>query len=47
MNSDLVDNAIRVIVSAIANQIPWEKIKEMIKEATENGDPTASRYEPQ
>jgi len=43
MNSDLVDNAIRVIVSAIANQIPWEKIKEMIKEATENGDPTASR----
>jgi len=43
MNGDLVNNAIRVIVSAIANQIPWDKIKEIIKEATENEDPVASR----
>merc|ERR1719354_228961 len=43
MNSALVDNAIKVIVSALANQIPWDQIKEIIKEATENGDPVASR----
>merc|ERR1719347_921919 len=43
MNSEIVDNAIKVILSAIANQIPWDQIKEIIKEATENGDPVASR----
>jgi len=43
MNSVLVENAIKVIVSALANQIPWDQIKEIIKEATENGDPVASR----
>ena len=43
MNGDLVNNAIKVILSAIANQIPWEQIREIIKEATENKDPVASR----
>jgi len=43
MNSDIVNNGIQVINSAIANQIPWDQIKEIIKEATENRDPVASR----
>jgi len=43
MNSEIVNNAIKVILSAIANQIPWDQIKEIIKEATGNGDPVASR----
>ena len=43
MNSEIVNNAIKVILSAIANQIPWDQIKEIIKEATENRDPVASR----
>jgi len=43
MNSDIVNNGIKVVNSAIANQIPWDQIKEIIKEATENGDPVASR----
>jgi len=43
MNSDIVNNGITVVNSAIANQIPWDQIKEIIKEATENGDPVASR----
>ena len=43
MNNEIVDNAIKVILSAIANQIPWDQIKEIIKEATENRDPVASR----
>ena len=43
MNSELVNNGIKVINSAIANQIPWDQIKEIIKEATENRDPVASR----
>jgi len=43
MNSDIVNNGIKVVNSAIANQIPWDQIKEIIKEATDNGDPVASR----
>ena len=43
MNSEIVNNGIKVINSAIANQIPWDQIKEIIKEATEKGDPVASR----
>ena len=35
MNSETVNNGIKVINSAIANQIPWDQIKEIIKEATE------------
>ena len=37
MNSEIVNNGIKVINSAIANQIPWDQIKEIIKEATEKG----------
>ena len=29
--------------SAIANQIDWQEIDDLIKEATEAGDPVASR----
>ena len=43
MNCDLVNSGIKVINSAIANQIPWDQIKEIIKEATEKRDPVASR----
>jgi len=43
MNHEIVNNGIKVINSAIANQIPWDQIKEIIKEATENGDPVGSR----
>ncbi|XP_023345305.1 nuclear export mediator factor NEMF [Eurytemora carolleeae] len=43
MNNGVVENAIKVVVSAVANQIPWDQIKEIIKEATDAGDPVASR----
>ena len=43
MNCEIVNNGIKVINSAIANQIPWDQIKEIIKEATDKGDPVASR----
>lgn len=43
MNCEIVNNGIKVINSAIANQIPWDQIKEIIKEATEKGDPVASK----
>jgi len=43
MNCKIVDSGIKVINSAIANQIPWDQIGEIIKEATSNGDPVASR----
>jgi predicted ribosome quality control (RQC) complex YloA/Tae2 family protein len=33
----------QVILSAIANQIPWDQIREIIREATESGDPVAGR----
>lgn len=42
MNSDIVNNGIKVVNSAIANQIPWEEIKKIIKEATAKKDPVAS-----
>lgn len=41
MNSDLVDKAILVIRSAIANQISWSDIGDIIKEAQLEGDPVA------
>ncbi len=39
MNSALVDNAIKVIVSALANQIPWDQIKvgSLLNEGWDNG----------
>lgn len=41
MNSELVDKAITVIRSAIANQISWSDIQDIIKEAQLEGDPVA------
>lgn len=41
MNSELVDKAIMIIRSAIANQISWSDIGDIIKEAQLEGDPVA------
>jgi predicted ribosome quality control (RQC) complex YloA/Tae2 family protein len=43
MNEELVENALAVMRSAIANQIDWKEIQELIKEAKERRDPVASR----
>lgn len=42
LNSDLVDKALLIIRSAIANQLSWEMIEEMRIKASEAGDPIAS-----
>ncbi|KAF8767801.1 Nuclear export mediator factor Nemf like protein [Argiope bruennichi] len=41
MNLELVDKALLVIRSAIANQISWSDIQDIIKEAQVEGDPVA------
>lgn len=41
MNSELVDKAITVIRSAIASQMSWSDIQDIIKEAQLEGDPVA------
>ncbi|XP_055903614.1 ribosome quality control complex subunit NEMF homolog [Eupeodes corollae] len=41
-NQALVDNAILAIRSAIANQMSWPDIHELVKAAQTNGDPVAS-----
>lgn len=41
-NQQLVDNAILAIRSALANQLPWPDIQNLIKEAQAKGDPVAS-----
>lgn len=41
MNQSLVDNAILAIRSAIANQMSWPDIHELVKAAQANGDPVA------
>ncbi|KAG1651557.1 Nuclear export mediator factor NEMF [Nymphon striatum] len=41
MNRDVVDRAITIIRSAIANQIDWSEIEDIIQEAKDNGDPVA------
>ncbi|XP_055850255.1 ribosome quality control complex subunit NEMF homolog [Episyrphus balteatus] len=41
-NQALVDNAILAIRSAIANQMSWPDIHELVKAAQKNGDPVAS-----
>ncbi|KAJ8044952.1 Nuclear export mediator factor Nemf [Holothuria leucospilota] len=41
MNLPLVDEAIRVVRSAIANQIDWKEIEEIIKDAQKQGDMVA------
>lgn len=41
-NQELVDDAILAIRKAIANQMPWSDIKNLVKEATNCGDSVAS-----
>ena len=43
LNDQLVEKALIIIRSALANQLDWAEIKELIAEAAENGDPVASR----
>ena len=38
-----MEKALIIIRSALANQLDWAEIKELIAEAAENGDPVASR----
>lgn len=40
-NQELVDKAIFAVQSAIANQMSWTDIQELVKNATANGDPVA------
>ncbi|XP_039283383.1 nuclear export mediator factor NEMF homolog isoform X3 [Nilaparvata lugens] len=41
-NQALVDEAVLVIRSALANQVSWPDIQDLVKEATARGDPVAS-----
>ncbi|OXU30326.1 hypothetical protein TSAR_014923 [Trichomalopsis sarcophagae] len=41
-NQELVDNAILAMQSALANQMSWQDIKTLLKEAQDKGDPVAS-----
>lgn len=40
-NQEVVDKAILIIQSLLANQLPWDEIENLIKDATEKGDPIA------
>ncbi|OPJ90038.1 nuclear export mediator factor NEMF [Patagioenas fasciata monilis] len=42
MNLEIVDRAIQVVRSALANQIDWTEIRAIVKEAQAQGDPVAS-----
>ncbi|KFZ56968.1 Nuclear export mediator factor Nemf, partial [Podiceps cristatus] len=42
MNLEIVDQAIQVVRSALANQIDWTEIGAIVKEAQAQGDPVAS-----
>ncbi|NXW48544.1 NEMF factor, partial [Nyctiprogne leucopyga] len=42
MNLEVVDRAIQVVRSALANQIDWTEIGTIVKEAQAQGDPVAS-----
>ncbi|XP_023716969.1 nuclear export mediator factor NEMF homolog isoform X3 [Cryptotermes secundus] len=42
VNQHLVDSAILAVRSALANQLPWPDIQNLIKEAQAKGDPVAS-----
>uniref|UniRef100_A0A8C8SHM0 Ribosome quality control complex subunit NEMF n=1 Tax=Pelusios castaneus TaxID=367368 RepID=A0A8C8SHM0_9SAUR len=42
MNLEIVDQAIQVVRSALANQIDWTEIGAIVKEAQVQGDPVAS-----
>lgn len=39
----LVDKALNILRTAIANQMDWKDIEEIVSEAGENGDPILSR----
>nr|CAB3264294.1 nuclear export mediator factor NEMF [Phallusia mammillata] len=41
-NLDVVDQAIRIVCSAIANQVDWSEIKALVHTAQMKGDPVAS-----
>ncbi|XP_018411754.1 PREDICTED: nuclear export mediator factor NEMF [Nanorana parkeri] len=41
MNLDIVDRALQVVRSALANQIDWTEIGQIVKEAQLQGDPVA------
>lgn len=41
LNKDLVDKAITVVRSTVANQIDWGQIAELLAEAQARGDPVA------
>ena len=43
MNAVLVEKALTTLRTAIANQIDWKDIKEIIEEAGDSGDPVLSR----
>ena len=42
LNQPLIDRAIQVVRSALANQISWKEIEELVEEATHRGDPVAT-----
>lgn len=41
MNLDTVDRALQVVRSALANQVDWAEIAQIVKEAQVAGDPVA------
>lgn len=43
LNASIVDSALNTIRSAIANQIDWKEIEELVAEAADSGDPVLSR----
>ena len=43
MNQELVEQALMVLRSAIANQMDWTEIENVVEEAKANNDPVASR----
>ena len=43
MNAELVDKALNILRTAIANQIDWKDIEDIVEEAGDNGDPVLSR----
>merc|ERR1719430_1739679 len=42
-NDDLVEKALIAVRSALGRRLDWTKIKELIAEAAENGDPVMSK----
>ena len=41
MNQQVVEQAVKVIRSALANQIAWDDIERIVEDATRKGDPVA------